>query len=54
MKNEMDMALEIIAAIEELSWDDFIAEYKRITGKNVDENKIKWNGFPVYYDPEEK
>ena len=49
--NEMDMALEIMNAIEELSVDNFIAEYNRLTGKNVEKGNIDWNGFPVYYNP---
>ena len=51
--NEMDMALEIIAAIEELSVNDFIAEYNRLIDKNIKRKDVKkWNGFPVYYNPE--
>lgn len=53
--NEMDMALEMINAIEELSIADFIAEYNRLTGKNVKQEDVEegWNGFPVYYNPED-
>ena len=49
--NEMDMALEMITAIEELSISDFIAEYNRLMGKKIEKEDItNWNGFPVYYN----
>ena len=49
---QMTMALEMFSAIEELSLDDFVVEYNRITGNNITGDKVAWNGFPVYYDPE--
>ena len=49
---EMDMALKMISAIEDLSPDDFIVEYNKMFNENISINKINWNGFPVYYDPE--
>ncbi len=55
--DEMGMALEMMAAMEELSVDDFIAEYNRVTAKSigiiVKKEDIKWNGFPVYYNPDD-
>lgn len=51
--NEMDMALEIINAIEELSVDDFITEYNRIMNKNVNKEDIIWTSFPTYYNPDD-
>lgn len=51
--NEMDMALKIIGAIAELSPKDFVVEYNRLFGKNIDVTEVKWTGFPVYYDPED-
>ena len=52
--NEMEMALKMIAVIENLSPDDFIAEYNRVTGESIGRHEItSWNGFPVYYDPDD-
>lgn len=50
--NEMDMALEMMNAMEELSVDEFVVEYNRVMGKNVKKEDVLWNEFPVYYDPE--
>ena len=51
--NEMDMALEMIDAIEKLSISDFITEYNRLMGKKIEREDIaNWNGFPVYYNPD--
>ena len=51
--NEMDMALEMINAIEELSVDDFVTEYNQMMNKDVKKENVLWNKFPVYYDPED-
>ena len=51
--NEIDMALKMINAIENLPLNEFIMEYNRVTGENVDKHDVIWNGFPVYYNPED-
>ena len=50
---EMEMSLKLIDSIEKLSPQDFVKLYNKQFNSSLTVEQIKWNGFPVYYDPDD-